>query len=86
MCKDFFEFDPRFKLMVTGNHKPSFNTVDEAIRRRLYLIPFTVTIPEAERDPELTEKLKAERHGILQWMIEGCATVCIVASVVRAER
>jgi putative DNA primase/helicase len=72
MCKDFFEFEPRFKLIVAGNHKPSLNTVDEAIRRRFNLVPFTVTIPKEERDTELTEKLKLEWPGILQWMIDGC--------------
>lgn len=36
------------------------------------LIPFTVTIPPGERDPELPEKLKAELPGILAWMIDGC--------------
>jgi putative DNA primase/helicase len=46
--------------------------VDEAIRRRLNLIPFTITIPEADRDRKLTEKLKAEWPGILAWAIEGC--------------
>jgi putative DNA primase/helicase len=60
MRGDFFEFVPQFKLVIAGNHRPTLRTVDEAIRRRLNLIPFTVTIPPAERDPELTEKLKAE--------------------------
>jgi putative DNA primase/helicase len=46
--------------------------VDEAIRRRLNLLPFTVTIPREQRDLNLTEKLKAEWPGILSWMIEGC--------------
>ena len=46
--------------------------MDEAIRRRFYLIPFTVTIPAEERDPGLLEKLKTEWLGILHWMIEGC--------------
>ena len=32
-----------------------------------------MTIPAERRDPELSEKLKAEWPGILQWMIEGCA-------------
>ena len=36
------------------------------------LIPFTVTIPEEERDLALADKLKAEWPGILAWMIEGC--------------
>jgi putative DNA primase/helicase len=72
MRQDFFEFTPEFKLLICGNHKPGLRSVDEAIRRRLHLIPFTVTIPEGERDLQLTEKLRAEFPGILQWAIDGC--------------
>ena len=72
MRQDFFEYRPAFKLIIAGNHKPSLRSVDEAIRRRFHLIPFAVTIPPAERDGELTEKLKDEWPGILAWMIEGC--------------
>jgi putative DNA primase/helicase len=72
MRQDFFEYLPQFKLLVAGNHKPGLRSVDEAIRRRLHLIPFTVTIGEQERDPDLAEKLKEEYPGILQWAIEGC--------------
>ena len=70
--QDFFTFKPTFKLCIVGNHKPSFRTVDEAIRRRIHLIPFAVTIPKDERDAELTEKLKAEWPGILAWAVQGC--------------
>ena len=72
MRQGFFEYRPAFKLIITGNHKPSLRSVDEAIRRRFHLIPFSITIPTEERDPDLTEKLKAEWPGILQWLIEGC--------------
>ncbi|HEX3666187.1 MAG TPA: phage/plasmid primase, P4 family [Rhizomicrobium sp.] len=72
MRQDFFEYVPQFKLIVAGNHKPGLRTVDEAIRRRFHLIPFSVTIPAEERDPELCEKLKAEWPGILRWIIDGC--------------
>jgi putative DNA primase/helicase len=72
MRQDFFEFVPRFKLLIAGNHKPSLRSVDEAIRRRLHLIPFNVTIPEGQRDPQLYDKLKAEWPGILQWAVDGC--------------
>src|SRR4029077_2383546 len=72
MRQDFFTFEPQFKLLIAGNHKPGLRTVDEAIPRRFYLIPFTVTIPAEERDPGLLEKLKTEWPGILHWMIEGC--------------
>ena len=72
MRQDFFDFVPQFKLVIAGNHKPGLRAVDEAIRRRFNLIPFTVTIPPEERDPDLGEKLKAEWPAILQWMIDGC--------------
>jgi putative DNA primase/helicase len=71
MRQDFFEYRPQFKLVIAGNHKPSLRSVDEAIRRRFHLIPFAVTIPPEERDADLTEKLKAEWSGILQWMVDG---------------
>ena len=72
MRQDFFTFMPQFKLFIAGNHKPGLRNVDEAIRRRLNLIPFLVRIPPKERDPDLAEKLKAEWPGILQWTIDGC--------------
>ena len=72
MRQDFFEFVPQFKLLIAGNHKPGLRSVDEAMRRRFHLIPFSVTIPPEERDPALRDKLKAEWPGILQWMVDGC--------------
>jgi putative DNA primase/helicase len=72
MRQDFFEYTPQFKLLIAGNHKPGLRSVDEAIRRRFNLIPFTVTIPPSERDEALPDKLKAELPGILAWMVQGC--------------
>lgn len=72
MRQDFFEYVPQFKLVIAGNHKPSIRNVDEAMKRRLHLIPFTVTIPTERRDGKLTEKLLKERDGILAWAVEGC--------------
>jgi putative DNA primase/helicase len=72
MRQDFFTYTPQFKLFIAGNHKPSLRGVDEAIRRRFHLIPFKVTIPEDERDPDLPQKLREEWPGILAWAVEGC--------------
>jgi len=72
MYKDHFEFVPQFKLLVAGNHRPALGEVGEAMRRRLHLIPFSVTIPAEDRDPNLAEILKEEAAGILGWMIAGC--------------
>jgi putative DNA primase/helicase len=72
MRRDFFEFEPTHKLLIVGNHRPVLRNVDEAMRRRLLLIPFTASIPPDQRDPDLAEKLQAERPGILRWMLDGC--------------
>ena len=72
MRQDFFEFTPQFKLVVSGNHRPGLRSVDEAMRRRMNLVPFNVTIPAAKRDSRLAEKLRVEWPGILQWAVDGC--------------
>ena len=71
MRQDFFEFKPQFKLLIAGNHKPSISNVDEAMSRRIHLIPFTVFIPPEMRDKHLTTKLLNERDGILAWAVQG---------------
>ena len=72
MRADYFDYEPTFKLLIAGSHKPRLDSVDEAMRRRLLLVPFTVQIPPAERDPELTRKLQPEWPAILRWCIDGC--------------
>jgi putative DNA primase/helicase len=70
--REFFEFEPNFKLWLASNHKPRIKGSDNAIWRRIHLIPFEVMIPENERDRDLGEKLRSERPGILRWAVEGC--------------
>lgn len=69
---EWFEFVPSFKLWLFGNHRPVIRGTDYAIWRRVRLVPFTVTIPEARQDKHLADKLKAELPGILNWALEGC--------------
>lgn len=76
MHRDHFEFVPQFKLVVAGNHRPTLTSTGEAMRRRLHLVPFQVTIPPEKRDLQLIPKLEAERDGILGWMLQGCAEWC----------
>lgn len=71
MRQDFFDFDPQLTLMIAGNTQPSFRGVDEAIRARVVMVPFTVTIPPERRDTALSDHLKAEGPAILRWCIEG---------------
>jgi putative DNA primase/helicase len=72
MRQDFFTYEPQFLLVAAGNHKPSFKGVDEAIRRRVQLVPFLQNIPAEERDKHLPEKLRAEWPAILRRLIDGC--------------
>jgi putative DNA primase/helicase len=72
MRGDNFDFYPQFKPWVSGNSKPRLRSVEEAMKRRMNLVPFLVTIPDGERDHELKEKLKAEWPGILAWFVKGC--------------
>lgn len=70
MRQNYFEFRPQFKLTIVGNHRPVLRNVDDAMRRRLCLVPFTRK--PLQPDTQLEEKLRIEWPGILRWMIEGC--------------
>jgi putative DNA primase/helicase len=63
-------FTPAFKLVVLGDRRPALRQLDEALRRRLYVVP--VEHGPATPDRRLGEALKAEWPGILRWLIEGC--------------
>ena len=67
-----FRYLPQFKLWLAGNHRPVIKGTDLAIWRRIKLVPFAVTIPEAERDRDLQDKLRTELSGILRWAVTGC--------------
>jgi len=68
---NFFEFVPEFIPVVVTNHMPELRNVDEAMRRRVLLIPFRVTIAIEDRDPFLKRTLREELSGILNWALDG---------------
>jgi P4 family phage/plasmid primase-like protien len=72
MREDFFEYRRSFKPFVVGNYRPNLRNVDEAMRRRMHLVPFTVTIAREQREAGLTRALEQEWPAILRWAIEGC--------------
>jgi phage/plasmid-associated DNA primase len=72
MRQDFWEFEPTHKVLMACNHKPQVRGTDNAIWRRITLVPFTETIPTAEQDKNLPDKLRREAAGILAWAVEGC--------------
>lgn len=89
MRQDDFTYVPQFTLVIDANNAPSFHGIDEAIRRRFKVIPFSVTIPESEVDNSLPEKLKEVASEILRWCIDGAVDwltngLCEPAKVVNA--
>jgi putative DNA primase/helicase len=72
MWAEFFDFSPTHKLWLSTNHKPEIRGTDNAIWRRIRLIPWSVTIPPAEQDKKLPTALRGELAGILAWIVRGC--------------
>jgi putative DNA primase/helicase len=58
-------FTPEAKVVFVTNHRPRIPRMDDAIRRRLRLVPFDRVFSPEERDPEMLDKLKAEAPAIL---------------------
>ncbi len=69
---EFFEYKPQFKIWLATNYKPIIRGGDDAIWRRIRLIPFNEQFKGDKRDSSLPDKLKEELPGILAWAVRGC--------------
>lgn len=65
------EFRSQAKLVLACNKLPAVADNSHAFWRRALVIPFRRTFDGATRDNNLSEKLRAEGAGILNWIIEG---------------
>ena len=78
MRAEWFDFKPEFKLFFATNHRPVIRGTDNAIWKRLHLIPFEerfVEDPEPGEHPidkDLPAKFRAELPGFLARMVRGC--------------
>jgi P4 family phage/plasmid primase-like protien len=68
----FFNFAPSFKILIAGNHEPTIKNLDDAMRRRLHVVPLDRVVPVEDRDRGLLQTLEAEHPQILAWAIAGC--------------
>jgi len=76
LYNDSFTYRPTVKLIFNANKLPGETEKTEAYFRRFIILPFEVTIPESERDPELSNKIiRAELPGVLNWIIAGLQRV-----------
>lgn len=64
-------FAPSHTSLMVTNFLPKVAGDDPAAWRRIRVVPFDVTIPEAERDPHLGERLELAADAILAWAVEG---------------
>jgi putative DNA primase/helicase len=71
LFEGMFEFTPTFKLVLCANEKPAILGQDEGIWRRVNLVPFETFIPAERRDKRLREKLRRERPGIFNLLLDG---------------
>jgi len=66
-----FRYWPTYKVVLSLNHPPIIKDTTYSMVRRIFEVPFEVTIPPEERDRGLSDRLLQERPGILKWMLEG---------------
>ena len=71
MRKDFFTFEPSHTILMITNHKPVVSGTDEALWRRLAVVPFSQVFTGDKAVKGLTELLSAEPDAVLSWMIQG---------------
>jgi putative DNA primase/helicase len=69
----WFTFKPQFKILVVGNVQPEITNVDDAMLRRVMIVPMNHKVPPAEQIEDLSDRMIAEEGpAILQWLIDGC--------------
>ncbi len=72
MHKDEFSFTPCGTVIFTANTLPSFPGAQEAMLRRILLVPMLRQFTADEQDPNLaTNLIAAEGPEILRWAIDG---------------
>jgi DNA polymerase-1 len=72
MREDYVSFEPTHKTLLATNDLPKVNSSREAVLRRVVPIPFRVTFEGTKKqDPRFINKLREEKEGILNWLVEG---------------
>ena len=76
--KEPFLISDYAKLIFNTNILPREIENNEAFYRRFTLIPFSVTIPEEERDPTLSQQIiEEELAGVFNWVLSGLERLLI---------
>jgi len=70
---DFVETVPAFTPWIFVNTPPTIEGADEAVLRRLVVVPWDVVIPKRSEDSALRERLMAgdNQKAVLAWSLDG---------------
>ncbi len=71
--KNSFKYRNTAKLMWSMNSLPGLYDANNGIFRRAKVLEIGKAIPDAERDPDVIERVQSEGPGILNWALEGLA-------------
>lgn len=71
-----FSFTPYCTFLFSTNAIPTFDGLNKAARRRLFIIPFTYTVPDNEKNPNLAQELiNEELPQIFAFALEGALSL-----------
>lgn len=81
--KNFFEYYPTYKILLVGNHEPAIETADDAMLRRVKIIPANHKVPREKQIKDLSRRiLDEEGPQVLRWMIDGCISWAVTKRMV----
>ncbi|AYN58050.1 DNA primase [Mycobacterium phage Fowlmouth] len=63
---------PHFTPIVATNQAPTIDDADEALVKRILVLPFTTRVPELQNDKRADVELERDaRHAVLNWLVNG---------------
>jgi putative DNA primase/helicase len=74
LFKEEREYAATFKVALVTNDRPVVRGDDDALWRRLRVVPLAHKVPEESVDPELRSRLQQDpdvRGAVLAWLVEG---------------
>ena len=87
--KQPFTMKPTARLSYSMNTLPRFCDRSEGVWRRLLLVPWNTTIPEAERNRDFLKELywidSGELTGILNWALQGLMRLRVMGDFTKAD-
>jgi P4 family phage/plasmid primase-like protien len=73
LYQSWFTYKPQFKILVVGNVQPEIRDVDDAMLRRILIVPMNHKVARANQIEDLSDRMiEEEGPQILHWLVRGC--------------